>query len=74
MRVEIGEPIDVTPFNLAERDYLLQRVRQAIQDKLDRCNQAVRLNEPAPPRQRQAPSQTILSRKTKGYRTSGNID
>ena len=39
VRVEIGDPIDVTPYTPADREHLLARVRAVIQDTLDRCRQ-----------------------------------
>ena len=38
MRVEIGDPIEVNGYTLADRDRLLQRVRTIIQNTLDRRN------------------------------------
>ena len=50
VRIEVGEPIDVTRFTPADRDWLLQRVRTVIQETLDRCKAhgPAELNLPRP--------------------------
>jgi len=45
LRIEVGEPIEVTRFTTADRNWLLQRVRTVIQASLDRGNRTHGINE-----------------------------